>query len=259
MDKNAGYSIRRSVLFDNGRGFALGENPKAPNPFVTWQFAEENGRRDYFWGHYYNEAATAVRDFTDRAENYKRQYHVREVEQPEPERYKYYSTQRPIDMGTFPKTYYDEPYNFKNYDTRQSVEHGAFQAWGELIYTRPLTEAELKNYELRPSRNNLDVRRRMDEQAQTVGKWEDAKRVPDGKRLTWYYSDFGSYVPNYHVTPEQLADAARGVERQQAALTRKEAKGQPPISQQMKEAQKQAEENRGPAAPKKDAPDRGDR
>lgn len=43
MEKNAGYVIRESVLFDNKRGFAIAEhgNPKVPAPFVTWQFAEE--------------------------------------------------------------------------------------------------------------------------------------------------------------------------------------------------------------------------
>lgn len=50
MEKNAGYTIKEAVTFENGRGFALGENPKAPNPFVTWQFTvNERGKRDYFW------------------------------------------------------------------------------------------------------------------------------------------------------------------------------------------------------------------
>ena len=32
---------------------ALGHNPGAPSPFVTWQFTEgENGHRDYYWGRY---------------------------------------------------------------------------------------------------------------------------------------------------------------------------------------------------------------
>ena len=44
MENNQGYLIRQSVLFDNGRGFAMGENFKAPNPFVTWQFTE-GGKR----------------------------------------------------------------------------------------------------------------------------------------------------------------------------------------------------------------------
>ena len=43
------------ILFDNKCGFVLGENPKAPNPYVTWQFNEPDGHRDFFWGHYHNE------------------------------------------------------------------------------------------------------------------------------------------------------------------------------------------------------------
>ncbi len=53
MEKNAGYTIRRSVLFEGGSGFALGENLKAPAPFVTWQFNDTDRGRSYFWGHYY--------------------------------------------------------------------------------------------------------------------------------------------------------------------------------------------------------------
>ena len=44
---------------------------------------------------------------------------------------------------------------------------------------------------------------------------EDAHRVPDQKRLTWFYPDFGSYVVKEYITPEQLASFARGVERQE--------------------------------------------
>lgn len=38
MEKNAGYVIRESVLFDNKRGFAIAEhgNPKVPAPFGTF-------------------------------------------------------------------------------------------------------------------------------------------------------------------------------------------------------------------------------
>ena len=50
MEENQGYVIRQSVLFDNGRGFALGEHPR--EGFVTWQFTQEGNRRDYYWGHY---------------------------------------------------------------------------------------------------------------------------------------------------------------------------------------------------------------
>ena len=99
----------------------------------------------------------------------------------------------------------------------------------------------------------------MDAQAQVVGKWEDAHRVPDQKRLTWFYPDFGSYVAKEYITPEQLASFARGVERQEAARAHKEAKCQPPIAEQLKAAQKEAQEHRAPDGPKKKAPDRGDR
>ena len=46
----------------------------------------------------------------------------------------------------------------------------------------------------------------------------------------------------------------------QAQKARKEARDKPAsISQQIKDAQARAEADRGPAAPKKGAPDRGDR
>ena len=56
-------------------------------------------------------------------------------------------------------------------------------------------------------------RQRIEEQTELVGKWEDARRVPDQKRLTWFYPDFGCYVLNYYVTAEQLDAAAKEVER----------------------------------------------
>lgn len=71
--------IRRTILFDNKCGFVLGENPKAPNPYVTWQFNEQDGHRDFFWGHYHNEPGMAERDFHNRAEDYQRRY-------PQPDR-----------------------------------------------------------------------------------------------------------------------------------------------------------------------------
>ena len=97
MEINADYVIRRTILFDNKCGFVLGENPKAPNPYVTWQFNEQDGHRDYFWGHYHNEPDMAERDLHNRAEDYQRRYHVQEVEQaPDKETYKYYSTHQEL-------------------------------------------------------------------------------------------------------------------------------------------------------------------
>ena len=226
--------------------------------YVTWQFNEQDGHRDYFWGHYHNEPDMAERDLHNRAEDYQRRYHVQEVEQaPDKETYKYYSTQRPIDIGTYPKSYFNRPIHMDVYFTRQQVPGEAFQAWGAIVYAQPLTDREMRDYELRPARENLDIRRQRDAQAQVVGKWEDAHHVPEQRRLTWFYPDFGSYVAKEYVTPEQLAARAHGVERQAAAKAHKE--GKQPIAQQMKTAQKQAEEHRGQTAPKKSAPRRDER
>ena len=57
--------------------------------------------------------------------------------------YKYYSTMRYLDIGTFPK----DCFELKNYETRKQVLPGII-AWGEVTYTRKLTEKELKDYEL---------------------------------------------------------------------------------------------------------------
>ena len=170
-----------------------------------------------------------------------------------------YSTQRPIDIGTYPNSYFNRPVHMDLYFTRQEVTGEAFQAWGAITYAQPLTEREMQDYELRPSRENLDIRRQMEAQAQVVGKWEDAHHVPEQRRLTWFYPDFGSYVAKEYVTPEQLTTRARGVERQVAAKAHKQAKEKQPIAEQIKAAQREALEHREPEAPKKKAPDRGER
>ena len=66
-------------------------------------------------------------------------------------RYRYYSTQRPVDMGTFPKPPDNKPTEIHNYDVRQPVEGGKLLAWGYLEYAKPLTEKEIRDYELKPA------------------------------------------------------------------------------------------------------------
>ena len=84
-----------------------------------------------FWGHYHNEPDMAERDLHNRAEDYQRRYHVFEIEQaPDQETYKYYSTQRPIDIGTYPNSYFNRPVHMDLYFTRQQVPGESFQAWG---------------------------------------------------------------------------------------------------------------------------------
>ena len=86
------------------------------------------------------------------------------------------------------------------------MEGGAFLAWGHLTYTRLLSEKDMTNYELRTSKDNPAVGRRM--------------------------------------------------ERKRAA---EQEEKKPPISQQMKEAGRQAQERQAPSTPKREAPDRGER
>ena len=120
----------------------------------------------------------------------------------------YYSTQRPVSIGTFPKHTDNPPIRFENYNGRTWVECNTRLAWGELVYAKPLSDKDLHDYELKPSRNNCDVRQRMEAQAQVVGKWEDRKHIPDSKRLTWFHPDFGCYVVKDFISPEQLAERA---------------------------------------------------
>ena len=89
-----------------------------------------------------------------------------------------------MDIGTYPKDPDNPLAGFLNYDERISVEHGAFRAWGEVIYRSPLTPDQMDQYELRPSRDNPDVRRTMTEQAQVVGRWEDRNGIHTNRRLT---------------------------------------------------------------------------
>jgi len=51
MDKNQGYEIIQAVMLENGRGFALGHDPAAPSPYVTWAcYDDDKGQRQYEWG-----------------------------------------------------------------------------------------------------------------------------------------------------------------------------------------------------------------
>ena len=164
MDKNQGYSILKAVMLENGRGFALGHHPTAPSPYVTWAcYDDKNGQRQYEWGHYGNDLAAMEQDFADRLKDYQRLYHVGIVQTEAPGLYKYYSTQRPVDIGTFPKPPHNAPDEIVNYDRRIPVEGGAFLAWGHLTYTRPLTEKEASDYELRPAPVISELSRKNDD------------------------------------------------------------------------------------------------
>jgi len=81
---NKGYVIKRSIVFENDRGFALGENPNAVQPFVTWQFTEEKGKRDYYWGHYSTDGEKSSKDYDTRVSEYRQRYRFNVKEPPKP-------------------------------------------------------------------------------------------------------------------------------------------------------------------------------
>lgn len=65
---NADYKITARVRVGNSE-FVLGEHPKAPAPFVTWQRNCKNdgdGPPNFFWGHYGADRAAMIEDFCER-------------------------------------------------------------------------------------------------------------------------------------------------------------------------------------------------
>lgn len=66
---NADYKITARVRVGDSE-FVLGEHPKAPAPFATWQRNCKNdgdGPPNYFWGHYGVGRASMIEDFCERA------------------------------------------------------------------------------------------------------------------------------------------------------------------------------------------------
>ena len=171
-------------MLENGRGFALGENPAAPSPYVTWAYYDdEKGQRQYEWGHYGSDLAAMERDLTDRVQDYQRLYHVEVVRIEAPGLYKYYSTQRPVDIGTFPKPPHNTPDEIVNYDQRVPVEGGAFLAWGHLTYTKPLTEQQAADYELRPAPGNPELSRKNGDRARPIAQqMKEAAKLAEADR-----------------------------------------------------------------------------
>ena len=127
-------------------------------------------KAQYEWGHYGNDLSAMEQDFSDRVKDYQRLYHVGIVQTEAPGLYKYYSTQRPVDIGTFPKPPHNAPDEIVNYDRRIPVEGGAFLAWGHLTYTRPLTEKEASDYELRPAPVISELSRKNDDRPLSIAQ-----------------------------------------------------------------------------------------
>ena len=92
-----------------------------------------------------------------------------------------YSTQRPVDLGTFPKPPGNAPMEIINFDERRMVEGGTIRAWGELAYLKPLTEKQMEDYELRPAPGNPDraARPSITAQLKEAAHRSEAPKEPD--------------------------------------------------------------------------------
>ena len=101
------------------------------------------------------------------------------------ELYRYYSTQRPVDIGTYPKLPDNQPLSIVNYDDdrRRPVADGSLMAWGELTYAKPLTEKQMEDYELKPAPGNPDrVRPSITARLKEGTRGQDPPKEPGQKR-----------------------------------------------------------------------------
>ncbi len=61
---------------------------------------------------------------------------------------KYYSTQRPVAPGSFPRPEGNKILNIHNYDHKTYCKELGREAWGYVEYEQPLTDKEARSYEL---------------------------------------------------------------------------------------------------------------
>ena len=157
MEMIDGYEILKTTLFVTGHGFALAQAKDRSKGFMVWQFTQTAYGRDFYHGRSFALMEEAERDFRRKAENYKYLYRTDHRFLQHPARYyRYYSTQRPVDIATYPKPDGNEPLVIVNYDEdrRRPVAGGRISAWGELTYREPLTEKQAESYELVPAPEN---------------------------------------------------------------------------------------------------------
>ena len=157
MDKIDGYEIQKTILFETGYGFALGCVPGTPEKSAVWTFTETAFGRDYYWKACYESRDAAEENFQHRVKRWCLMYGVQEkTEDSTAVFYRYYSTQRPVDIATYPQPEGNSPAMIINYDEdrRRPVAGGRLCAWGGILYPHPLTKRQMEDYELKPAPDN---------------------------------------------------------------------------------------------------------
>ena len=96
--------------------------------------------------------------------------------------YRYYSTQRPVSIGTYPKDT-GEPETIVNFDQREMVDGGKAQAWGYLEYKEPLTAKQIASYELRPAESQQEkpAEKTEENEKKATAKAAEQKKEPKAK------------------------------------------------------------------------------
>ena len=96
--------------------------------------------------------------------------------------YRYYSTQRPVSIGTYPKDT-GEPETIVNFDQREMVDGGKAQAWGYLEYKEPLTAKQIASYELRPAESQQEkpAEKTEENEKKAAEKAAEQKKEPKAK------------------------------------------------------------------------------
>lgn len=187
MDTVKGYQIQKDAVFENGRGFALGYNPSAQSPFVIWHYTVmADGKRNFYDFTSCRGILPPEKEFEKFLSAYNDVYKVRRLVEgqktPDTDYYRYY-TRYPLDNNTFPKGQELGLLEIAPYEKRLWVENGTIQAWGELIYTKPLNEKQIAYYELTPAPNNPDKVKQREEQHPERGKTDSiAARLQEGAK-----------------------------------------------------------------------------
>ncbi len=95
--------------------------------------------------------------------------------------FRYYSTQRPVDIGTFPKPPDNRVMEIVNFDKRIPVENEPFHAWGYVEYQKPLTEKQADDYELRPASFQIQEKKSVLQDLQEKKKTPREPRAKESK------------------------------------------------------------------------------
>ena len=121
--------------------------------------------------------------------------------------YRYYSTQRPVSIGTYPKDT-GKPEAIVNFDQREPVDGGKAQAWGYLEYKEPLSQKQIDSYELRPAENQRERPAEKATEKTETGKKEAKAKAPAKPRKK------KSVLEDLHAKQAMIAEAKTPIKAQ---------------------------------------------